>query len=90
MKLKEITVTEAARNFAHCVNQVRYQNAGFVLVKNGRRFARLVPDGEITCTGRDLAEAIGRFRLSGSEASAWRKDLAKARKSLKPAKDKWR
>ena len=83
-------MTEAARNFADCVNQVRYQNASFVLIKNGRRFARLVPDAEKICTGRDLAEAVGRFRLSESESRAWQKDLAQARKSLKPAADKWR
>ena len=90
MKLKEISVTEAARNFAECVNQVRYQNDSFVLIKNGRRFARLVPDAEKVCTGRDLAGVVGRFRLSESESRAWQKDLAKARKSLKPAADKWR
>jgi antitoxin (DNA-binding transcriptional repressor) of toxin-antitoxin stability system len=90
MKLKAITVTEAARNFAHCVNQVRYQNAGFVLMKNGRRFARLVPDGEKTCTGSDLAEALGRAGLTPAESRTWRNDLSAARKSPKPPGDKWR
>jgi hypothetical protein len=90
MKLKPITVTEAARNFAHCVNQVRYQSAGFVLMKNGKRFARLVPDGEKICTGRDLAEALGRDSLTPAESGTWQKDLAKARKSLKNPEDKWR
>ncbi len=89
MKLKEISVTEAARNFAECVNQVRYQNAGFVLMKNGKPFARLVPAEEKRCTGRDLAEALARVRLPASEARAWHKDLMKARKTLKPARDKW-
>jgi hypothetical protein len=90
MKLKEISVTEAARNFADCVNQVRYQNAGFILMKNGKRFARLVPDEEKVCTSRDLTEALRRVHLSAPEARAWQKDLAKARKFLKPATDKWR
>jgi hypothetical protein len=90
MKLKPITVTEAARNFAHCVNQVRYQNAGFVLMKNGKRFARLVPDGDKVCTGRELAEALAGGGLTSADSGAWRKDLAKARKSLKSPGDKWR
>ena len=60
MKKTSITVTEAARNFADCVNRVHYQNVTFVLVKNGEPFARLVPDDEKVCAGRDLAEEIGR------------------------------
>jgi antitoxin (DNA-binding transcriptional repressor) of toxin-antitoxin stability system len=36
-------VTEAARNFADCVNRVRYQGACFVLQKNGLAVARIVP-----------------------------------------------
>jgi hypothetical protein len=34
MKPTPISVTEAARNFADCVNRVRYQNMTFVLHKN--------------------------------------------------------
>ena len=90
MKLKAITVTEASRNFAHCVNRVRYQHMSFVLMKNGKAFARLVPDGEKVCTGHDLAEAFGHAELSTGEARAWHKDLVKARKSLKAPADKWR
>lgn len=38
-----ISVTEASRNFAECVNRVRYQGASFLLQKNGAPVARLVP-----------------------------------------------
>jgi prevent-host-death family protein len=62
MKKTTITVTEAARNFADCVNRVHYQNVTFVLVKNGEPFARLVPDNEKVCAGRDLAEALVDFK----------------------------
>jgi prevent-host-death family protein len=89
MKIKAITVTEASRNFADCVNRVRYQHVSFVLLKNGKPFARLVPDGSKICTGRELAEALNRGGLTPAESSAWRKDLAKARKSLKSPEDKW-
>jgi antitoxin (DNA-binding transcriptional repressor) of toxin-antitoxin stability system len=43
MRALSITVTEAARNFADCVNRVHYQGASFVLRKNGVAVARLVP-----------------------------------------------
>jgi len=85
-----ITVTEAARNFADCVNRSHYQNVTFVLLKNGSPFARLVPDSEKLCVGRDLARALVETALSNDEASAWRRDVQTARKTLKPPADKWR
>ena len=85
-----ITVTEAARNFADCVNRAHYRNETFVLLKNGVPFARLVPDAERVCTGEQLAAALAKTELTPDEAKAWRKDLKAARKSLKSPKDKWR
>jgi antitoxin (DNA-binding transcriptional repressor) of toxin-antitoxin stability system len=90
MKTTSISVTDAARNFADCVNRVRYQNMTFVLLKNGLPVARLVPEGKKSCTGPELAEALRKVDLSESEARAWRRDLMAARKALKPPKDKWR
>jgi len=90
MKKTVISVTEAARNFADCVNRVRYQNMTFVLLKNGTPVARLVPEQKKSCTGRELAEALRKVDLSESEARAWHRDLMAARKALKPPKDKRR
>jgi prevent-host-death family protein len=89
MKRTAITVTEAARNFAHCINRVHYQNRSFVLVKNGKPLARIIPEGEKVCTGHELATALAQVGLSASEALAWRKDLRKSRKTLKSPGDKW-
>jgi hypothetical protein len=90
MKKTEITVTDAARNFADCVNRARYQNISFILLKNGKRVARLVPEHDKVCTGRDLAEAVRQTDLPGEEARAWHADLVRARKKLKAPGDKWR
>lgn len=90
MKKTVISVTEAARNFADCVNRVRYQNISFVLVKNGTPVARIVPEPKKTCTGPELAKALRDVDLSESEAKAWYRDLTAARKALKPPRDKWR
>ena len=90
MKKTTITVTEAARNFADCVNRAHYQNVTFVLLKNGVPVARLVPDNEKVCTGRDLAEALVRIELTSEDAKAWRRDLQTARRTLKAPFDKWR
>jgi antitoxin (DNA-binding transcriptional repressor) of toxin-antitoxin stability system len=90
VKKISISVTEAARNFADCVNRSHYQNVTFVLLKNGAPFARLVPDNEKVCFGRDLAGLLAETELSPDEARAWRRDLQTARKTTKPPADKWR
>jgi prevent-host-death family protein len=90
MKTTSISVTDAARNFADCVNRVRYQNVTFVLLKNGTPVARLVPEDKKVCTGRDLARALRRVDLSTEEAVAWNRDMKKARKGLRPQPDKRR
>jgi antitoxin (DNA-binding transcriptional repressor) of toxin-antitoxin stability system len=85
-----ISVTEAARNFADCVNRAHYQNVTFVLLKNGTPVARLVPEREKVCLGRDLAEVLAETELIEDEAREWHADLQGARKTLKPPADKWR
>jgi antitoxin (DNA-binding transcriptional repressor) of toxin-antitoxin stability system len=87
---KVISVTDAARNFADCVNRAHYQNVTFVLLKGGAPVARIVPDGEKVCTGKDLADALEKVKLRPQEAKAWGHDLRRARKTLKAPVDKWR
>ncbi|MHB8218584.1 MAG: type II toxin-antitoxin system prevent-host-death family antitoxin [Candidatus Sulfotelmatobacter sp.] len=90
MKKTSISVTDAARNFADCVNRVRYQNVTFVLLKNGTPVARLVPERKKAGSVRKLAAALREFELSPEEAKAWNHDLRAARRILKPPVDKWR
>jgi len=89
MKKTSISVTEAARNFADCVNRVRYQNMTFVLLKNGEPVARLVPDGEKVCRAHDLAKIVRKADLTVEEFKAWNRDLRAARKILKPPTNRW-
>lgn len=84
-----ISVTEAARNFADCVNRAHYQRQSFVLLKNGVPVARLVPVAESVCRGSDLAAALAGIELSPADARAWQRDLKAARKKLKVPRDKW-
>lgn len=90
MKLMSISVTEAARNFSDCVNRVHYQNITFRLMKNGKPIARLGPDEEKVCFGRDLVKALKNLELPADEARAWHRDLRAGRKALKAPSDKWR
>jgi prevent-host-death family protein len=89
MKTTTISVTEAARNFADCVNRVRYQGMTFVLLRNGTPVARIVP-AEKAGTNSELAKALRKVDLSPAEARAWYRDLQKGRKILIPPKNKWR
>jgi len=90
MKQTTISVTEAARNFAECVNLVRYQNVSFVLLRNGSPAARLVPAEEKQGRGADLARALSRTGLPAAEASAWHRDLGEARRSTGTPASKWK
>jgi antitoxin (DNA-binding transcriptional repressor) of toxin-antitoxin stability system len=45
MRSVSISVTEASRNFADCVDRARYQGTAFLLHKNGVAVARIVPVG---------------------------------------------
>jgi antitoxin (DNA-binding transcriptional repressor) of toxin-antitoxin stability system len=89
MKTNFISVTEAARNFADCVNRAHYQNVTFVLLRNGAPLARLVPDKARVCSGRDFAEVLAGAELPDKMARAWHRDLQAARRKLKPAVNKW-
>lgn len=92
MKTTEISVTEAARNFADCVNRVRYQGMTFVLLKNGAPVARLVPveQPEKISSNQKLIAALRKHKLTQKEADAWLHDLRAARRILKPPVDKWK
>ncbi len=90
MKETAITVTEAARNFADCVNRAHYQKMRFVLLKNGKPFARIEPDNGKRCTGRQLADALAKVELTAEVARDWHRDLQSARKAVKVPADKWR
>jgi hypothetical protein len=89
MKKIAISVTEAARNFADCVNRAHYQDVTFVLLKNGAPVAQLAPNVDKVCTGRNLAVLLAETNLADSEAKAWRRDLAASRRALKDAEDRW-
>jgi antitoxin (DNA-binding transcriptional repressor) of toxin-antitoxin stability system len=89
VKRTSISVTEAARNFADCVNRAYYQRTEFVLLRNGKPVARLTPEEEKVCTGLQLAEAAANPGLPTQEAREWNKERAAARKRPIAPKNKW-
>lgn len=89
MKKTAISVTEASRNFADCVNRVRYQDTSFVLHKNGEPVAQLIPAERKAPTGTQLAEALRKIQLAPEEAEAWSRDIREARERLLPPVNRW-
>ncbi len=89
MSEKVITVSDAARNFADCINRAHYQGVTFVLHKNCVPVARIVPKDEKESTGHSAAAALQKVRLTDEEFAAWRHDRAEARTMLLPPVDKW-
>ena len=89
MKESTISVLEATRHFADCLDRVRSENTAFVLVEKGEAVARLIPENGRHCTGRDLAMALNNASLSADETAAWHRDLRAARETLRPPDDKW-
>jgi prevent-host-death family protein len=94
METVSISVTEASRNFADCVNRARYQGTSFVLEKNGSPVARIVPMVRKPERGKDVATALRKavedVHMGEDEATSWLHDLEQARGSL-PAQGKpWR
>jgi antitoxin (DNA-binding transcriptional repressor) of toxin-antitoxin stability system len=94
MSEKPISVTEAARNFADCINRAHYQGATFILHKNGVPVARIVPEDRKPVTGFELAatlrNALKDVRIGEKEATAWLHELEEARRVLRPPVHKWR
>ena len=86
MSTNAISVTEAARNFADCVNRAHYQGTTFVLHKNGVPVARIVPEERKPRTGREIAAALRvalkDVHLGEEEATTWLHDLEEARKTV--------
>ena len=94
MEFVSISVTEASRTFADCVNQARYRGTTFVLEKNGKPVARIVPMGQKPARGQEIAAALRKavedVHVGEDEATSWLHDLEQARGSMPPQVKSWR
>jgi antitoxin (DNA-binding transcriptional repressor) of toxin-antitoxin stability system len=89
MSFKQITVTEAARNFSELVSRVHYQGGTTILVKGGRPMVKISPAGR-SKTGRELSAIwLKRPALSPEEAAIFDHDLKNSRSRLGALATKW-
>ena len=93
MEAVSLSVTHASRNFADCVNRVRYQGASFILVKGHVPVARMVPPERKPFKGSELADALWQaledVHVGEREATSWLHDLEQARGSLPAQVNPW-
>ena len=89
-KIRRVSVTEAARNFADIVNRAFYRGETTVLMRNGMAVAHIAPAAPI---GLPAHEVLRRWkmrrRLDPAEAEAFARDVEEARKSIPPLRDPW-
>ncbi len=80
MRTVSISVTDASRNFADCVNRARYQGTTFLLHKNGVAVARIAPVARNAKNKEDLedsgvgeaAENGGAKAVAAEDAGEWK------------------
>ena len=87
--MKTLTVTEAAKNFAHCPKRVYHQHESYELVKNGVPYAHLVPANGASCNTHELADDVDETELSSGDRRTFASAVHKGRKLLKPLKNPW-
>lgn len=89
-KPRQMTVTEAARNFSDLVNRVYYRGESTILTRNGIPVAYLTPPAPATTPARELAEAwAAQPHLGRADAEQFAEELERARQGLPRAEDRW-
>jgi antitoxin (DNA-binding transcriptional repressor) of toxin-antitoxin stability system len=82
MRSVSISVTEASRNFADCINRARYQGTTFILHKNGVVVARIVPEQKSKTEEELGAEPAG--TAASAEEVRVQSNAAEARPKERP------
>jgi antitoxin (DNA-binding transcriptional repressor) of toxin-antitoxin stability system len=89
-RVRRVTVTEAARNFADLVNRAFYRHETTVLIKNGVAVAHI---GPASPTGIPASEALARWRmrprLTPAEAAEMDRDITTGRRALPAVRPPW-
>ena len=91
MAAKTITATEAARNFSDVLNQVRYQDTEFDIVRGKDVVARLVPARPSGGVALDALNELFRAlpRLGPGEAELFARDIERGAGRMRPDTVEW-
>lgn len=92
MSIKLLTATEAARNFSDVLDKVSEQGASYEIRRGREVVARVVPaqPRPRRIAVAELAALFERLpRLEAGDGKRFEKDLAAARRRLRPPRDPW-
>lgn len=89
-RIRHLSVTEAARNFADLVNRAFYRQETTVLLRNGVPMAHIAPASP---AGTSARESLARWRLAPHldprEAEAMHRAIQSGRSALPPLRSAW-
>lgn len=91
MRKRRISATEAARNFADVIGQVRYQATRFEVVKGKEVVAHIVPAGPVGSIS--LREQILKLKagahLAAEDVAPYADGIASSRRGLTLGESEW-
>lgn len=82
--MKQLSATDASRNFAEVLDSVEGRRESFVVVRRGRAVATIQPVAHEG--GRSLKQVLRSHRPDAD----WAAELQELRESLEPVSDPWR
>jgi antitoxin (DNA-binding transcriptional repressor) of toxin-antitoxin stability system len=82
--MKQLSATDAARQFSDVLDSVESRRESFVVVRHGRAVATIGP--AFVGTGRALKDVLRTHRPD----SEWASELRELRESVGPGTDPWR
>lgn len=83
-----ITLKEAKRRMPWLVKQLASHDS-VVVTKDGEPYYRVTAESTKSCTVKELLAVLQKHQLSAKEATAWNRDLKKARETLRPPENLW-
>lgn len=81
--MKDISATEAARNFSDLLDAVEHKKESFVVRRGGKAVARIAPAS--TSSGADVKKLLRKMTLDGE----WEAELLALRRRLNPEERDW-
>jgi len=82
-----LTATELARNIGDILSRIRYRRESFVVERNGRPVARILP-AEAVEAGT-LRDALTAWRTDAASDLTFADDLARVNDADRPAANPW-
>lgn len=82
-----VTATELARNVGDILARIRYRHESFIIERNGKAVARIVPVEP--AEGGTVGEALAAWAVDSGSDPTFADDLARVNAADRPAADPW-